>query len=73
MTIIYERVDNFPAMPKYQSIKEAAKRLGYAEAYLRQLCGAGKIPGATTFAGSWAIPLGFRRKRQKPGPKPKAR
>jgi hypothetical protein len=59
-------------VPKYQTISEAAKRLGYSEAYLRELAGTGKVPGATIFAGSWAIPLGFRRRRQKPGPKAKA-
>jgi hypothetical protein len=58
-------------MPKYQPIGEAAKRLDYSEGYLRQLCAAGQVPGAMIFAGSWAIPLGFRRKRQKPGPKAK--
>ena len=58
-------------MPKYQPVAEAAKRLGYSEAYLRELCGSGGVPGAMTFGRTWAIPLGFRRKRQKPGPKPK--
>ena len=58
-------------MPKYQPIGEAAKRLNYSAAYLRELCASGKVPGAMMFAGSWAIPLGFRRKRQKPGPKGK--
>jgi len=58
-------------MPKYQSISEAAKRLGYSPAYVRELCAAGQVPGAMMFAGSWAVPLGFRRKHQKPGPKGK--
>jgi len=60
-------------MPTYQSVGEAAKRLGYSPAYLRELCASGKVPGAMIFAGSWAVPLGFRRKRQKPGPKPKGK
>jgi hypothetical protein len=58
-------------MPKYQPIGEAAKRLGYSAVHLRALCASGQVPGAMIFAGSWAIPLGFRRKRQKPGPKAK--
>ena len=70
MTVIRAVVDN-SAVPKYQSINEAAKRLGYSAAYLRELCASGHVPGAMIFAGSWAIPLGFRRKRQKPGPKAK--
>lgn len=52
-------------MPKYQSIADAAKRLGYSEAYLRELCASGAVPGATRFGKSWAIPLGFRRKRER--------
>ena len=58
-------------MPKYQSAGEAAKRLGYSASYLRELCAAGQVPGAMLLAGNWAVPLGFRRKRQKPGPKSK--
>jgi excisionase family DNA binding protein len=52
-------------VPKYQPISEAAKRLGIAEGYLRQLCIAGEVPGAMKFGKSWAIPAGFRRKRQR--------
>lgn len=60
-------------MPKNcETLAAAARRLGYSEAYLRELCGSGAVPGAMKFAGSWAIPVGYRRKRQPPGRKPKA-
>jgi hypothetical protein len=36
-------------MPTYQRIAEAAKRLGYSEAYLPELCGSGGVPGAMKF------------------------
>jgi hypothetical protein len=45
--------------------------MGLIERRLRQLCADGQVEGAQRLGRSWMIPVGFRWKRQKPGPKPK--
>ena len=40
----------------YISIREASYRWGVSERRVNQYCAAGRIPGASRFGRSWAIP-----------------
>ena len=42
----------------YISIREASYRWGVSERRVNQYCAEGRIPGASRFGRSWAIPAG---------------
>jgi len=64
-------------MNGYINSREAAKRWGVTERQVQRICEAGRIPGATRFGISWAIPEDTakptRTVNHKTGPKPKRR
>jgi excisionase family DNA binding protein len=43
-------------MIDYMTSKEAARKLGCKERYIRKLCSDGRIPGAVKMGGSWFVP-----------------
>jgi hypothetical protein len=44
----------------FMPLNDAAERLGVTPGRLRQLCGQGRVPGATKFAGAWFLPKPLR-------------
>ena len=48
--------DLFKVINGYISIREASYRWGVSERRVNQYCAEGRIPGASRFGRSWAIP-----------------
>lgn len=54
--IIFSRRFDMNGIKGYISIREAAYRWGVSERRVNQYCAEGRIPGASRFGRSWAIP-----------------
>ena len=58
----------------YETIAEAAQRLGYSPGHLANLAKAGRIPGAHRYGRQWLLPSGCAMpERERPGRKPAQR
>ena len=56
----------------YETISEAAQRLGYSPGHLANLAQAGRIPGAHRYGRQWLLPSGCQMpERERPGRKPR--
>ena len=56
----------------YETIAEAAARLGYSPGHLANLAQAGRLPGAVRYGRQWLLVAGCQMpERERPGRKPK--